>query len=39
MVAERFSTDPVHREGTREKKSKCDEISVRGVRVSPGRFV
>ena len=34
-----ISTGPVHREGSREKKSKHDEISVWGVRVSTGRFL
>ena len=34
-----ISTGPVHGEGFREKKSKRDASSVRGVRVSTGSFL
>ena len=34
-----ISMGPVHGEGSREKKLKHDGRSVRGVRVSMGRFV
>ena len=35
MAAERFSTGPVHEEGTRGKKSKRGASSVWGVGVTP----
>ena len=34
-----ISTGPVHGKDSREKKLKRNMSSVRGVRVSPGRFV